>query len=70
MFIASPLSRFGPHSRYGVNDVFVDEVSENCTLATTYYAAIFTHVKAAGGAVVLNPGADSDPCEWQAVVPG
>ncbi len=49
---------------YGVNGIFLDEASTDCSLASSYYNELYNHIKAKGGSavVVLNPGTQTNEC--------
>lgn len=48
---------------YGVNGIFVDEASTNCT-SESYYAKLNSYVKGKGGTArtILNPGTQTNEC--------
>ena len=50
--------------RYGVDGIFFDEASIDCSHASSYYADLYHHVKAKGGKAltVLNPGTQTNEC--------
>ncbi len=52
------------YSWYGVDGIFFDEVSTDCSKATSYYADLHTYVKAkaAPSKVVINPGTQTNEC--------
>ncbi len=47
---------------YGVNGIFFDEVSTDCSKASSYYKDLYNYVKGKGGTVVLNPGTQTNEC--------
>lgn len=47
---------------YGVDGVFFDEASHDCSYASSYYEVLYNHVKTKGGRVVLNPGRHVPEC--------
>lgn len=49
---------------YGVDGIFLDEASTDCTLATSYYSSLYNYIKAKGGpaVVALNPGTATNEC--------
>ena len=52
------------YSWYHVDGIFFDEASTDCSLASSYYGPLSSHVKAQGGSalVVLNPGTATPEC--------
>jgi Spherulation-specific family 4 len=53
----------GYYNWYGVNGIFFDQASTNCSYAS-YYAALNSFVKAKGGTArtILNPGTQTSQC--------
>ncbi len=49
---------------YGVDGIFFDEASTERSCASSYYAALYDHVRAQNGKAltVLNPGTQTDEC--------
>jgi hypothetical protein len=49
---------------YGVDGIFLDETSRDCTLAKAYYTPLNRYIKAknAKGVTVLNPGVSTNEC--------
>lgn len=52
------------YSWYGVDGIFFDEVSTDCSMATSYYADLQAYVKAktAPSMVIINPGTQTNEC--------
>jgi hypothetical protein len=50
------------YSWYGVDGIFLDEASTDCSLATSYYRDLSGYVGDKGGKVILNPGTQTNEC--------
>ena len=50
------------YSWYGVDGIFFDEASTDCSQARSYYGDLYGYVSDKGGKVVLNPGTQTNEC--------
>jgi excisionase family DNA binding protein len=50
------------YSWYGVDGIFFDQASTDCTQARSYYKDLYGYVNDQGGRVVLNPGTQTNEC--------
>ncbi len=50
------------YSWYGVDGIFLDEASTDCSHARSYYKDLYGYVGDKGGKVVLNPGTQTNEC--------
>ncbi len=50
------------YSWYGVDGIFFDQASTDCSHARSYYKDLYGYVNDKGGRVVLNPGTQTNEC--------